>query len=80
MNVFVFSYFSKIVMPMFTYIYVSVFDIGIVYSFVGHSTITADQMVNIEISVYGIASYKNIISVRTDIDLASTFAIADYQR
>ena len=36
-------------------------------------------MIDIEISMYGIAPYKNMISVRADINVASAFAIADYQ-
>jgi hypothetical protein len=36
-------------------------------------------MIDIEISVYGIAAYEYMLSVCTNINMTSTFAIADYQ-
>jgi hypothetical protein len=78
MNVFVFSYLFEVVIPTLTHVDFCVFGIGIVHSFFSHSAIATDQMTNIEISVYGIASYKDMVGVCADIDVASAFAIANH--
>jgi len=79
MNVFVFSYLSELVIPALTHMNFCVFGIGIVYSLFSHSAIATNQMIDIEISVYGITTYKNMIGVCADINVASAFAITNHQ-